>query len=35
MNIHFEFRQNRWLDSEVGTSGTSFMIIDVDFKYFG
>ena len=32
MIINFEFQQNHWLDSEVLTSGKTFMIMHVGFK---
>ena len=35
MIINCEFRRNRWLDSEVLTSGKSLVAFDVDFKHFG
>ena len=34
MIINFEFQQNRWLDSEVLTSGKFCMRFDADFKHF-
>ena len=35
MIITFEFRPKPWFDSEVLTSGKSFMIFDVNCKHVG